>query len=575
MLSLSPKNFFPPCFILALWTFSNCAYAAETTRVSVGPSGTQASGFSYQPSVSADGRYVAYVSDATNLVAGDTNFADDIFVYDRTTKLTTRVSVDSNGNQQDGFSSDPNISADGRYITFVSNAPNLVAGDTNDTLDVFVHDRQAKQTTRISVDSSGVQGNEGSYHPNLSATGRYVTFQSSADNLVAEDTNTNPDIFVYDRVAEKTSRVSVGPNKAQANNSSFFPKISADGRYVAFVSNATNLVADDTNNAIDSFIHDRKTKRTTRVSVNSNGGQQNSDSIELSISADGRYVAFESFADNLISGDTNNASDSFVHDRKTKLTTRVSVASNEAQGDQDSIAPRLSADGRYVLFESRGSALVAGDNNETSDVFAHDRQTKRTSLVSVSAKGTQGNEVSLAGSMSADGSIVAFQSFANNLIASDTNGNMDIFASDRTLDIVGQADLQITATKQPKELTRDNSGTYIYTITNNGPDTVNEVSVTYLASGSRDASFAPSQGSCYKGFHILSYLANLCNMGKLSSGNSLTLTVFAKAHHNPLLQKVTVSSKLIDKVPNNDTVSVSTTVKKRCCQGNGKAEDRD
>jgi Tol biopolymer transport system component len=575
MLSLSPKKFLFFSTFFVSWILSGHASAAETTRVSVGANNTQATGSSYQPSLSADGRYVAFTSDASNLVAGDTNATDDTFVYDRVAKRATRASVNSSGAQQSGISSTASISADGRYVAFASDAPNLVAGDTNNTYDVFIHDRNTQQTSRVSVGLNEAEGNDGSYYPTISADGRYVTFQSSAENLVIGDTNINTDTFVHDRVTKKTVRVSVDSNQMEADGGSFYPKISAGGRYVAFISDAPNLVANDTNNVSDSFIRDLKTNQTTRVSINSREEQQNSDSFDLHISADGRYVAFESFADNLVDGDTNNAIDSFVHDRRMKKTVRVSVNSNGAQGDQDSVAPRLSADGRYVLFESRASTLASGDTNKTLDVFVHDRKTSRTSLVSVGSKDTQGNEVSLAGSISADGNIVAFQSFADNLIKSDTNASMDVFVNDRMLDTEHHADLQITATKQPKELVRNSYGTFTYTITNNGPDTVNDVRVIYLASGGRDASFRPSQGRC-KNLNLSGYIAGLCGMGELASGNSLTLTVVAKASRQLLRQKVTVSSKLTDKVPTNNAVSVSTTVK-RCCNpsSKGKVENRD
>lgn len=574
MLLLSPKNFFFFSTLFVSWILSCPASAAETKRVSVDSGGLQAGGFSYQPSITADGRYVAYISDAPNLVVGDTNLTDDTFVYDRVTKRTTRVSVSSTGVQQNGFSSTPSISADGRYVAFVSDASNLVAGDTNDTTDVFLYDRQTKQTSLISVDSNGVQGNEGSYYPSVSADGHYVVFQSSAENLVAEDTNINSDIFVHDRVTKQTTRVSVDSNKIQADGGNLFPSISADGRYVAFISDATNLVADDANESSDSFVHDRITKLTTRISVDSTGLQQNSPSFDLSLSADGRYVAFESFADNLVDGDTNNAIDSFVHDRLTNKTVRVSINSNGTQGDQDSVAPRLSADGRYVLFQSRATTLVSGDNNNFLDAFVYDLQTKRTTRVSVNSQGVQGNEVSFAGSISGDGRIVTFESFADNLIAGDSNSSSDVFVNDRMLDTEHRADLKIAITKQPKDLVRNSYGTYTYTITNNGPDKVNDVRVIYLASGGRAASFRPSQGRC-KNLHLSDYIAGLCGMGELASGNSLTLTVVARASSQLLLQKVSVSSKLTDKVPTNNAVSVSTTVKRCCKNSNEKAESRN
>jgi Tol biopolymer transport system component len=574
MLPLSPKKFLFFSALFVPWILSGHASAAETRRVSVGANDAQATGSSFQPSLSADGRYVAFTSDASNLVADDTNATDDTFVYDRDKKLATRVSVNSDGAQQSGFSSTASISADGRYVAFASDAPNLVAGDTNNTYDIFVHDRKTQQTSRVSVGPNEAEANDGSYYPTISADGHYVTFQSSAENLVAGDTNINTDVFVHDRITEKTSRVSVDSNQIAADGGSFFPKISADGRYVAFISDAPNLVADDTNNVSDSFIRDLKTNQTTRVSISSSGEQQNNDSFDLHLSADGHYVAFESFADNLVDGDTNNAIDSFVHDRLMNKTVRISVSSNGTQGNQDSVAPRLSADGRYVLFESRASTLASRDTNNNLDVFVHDRKTNRTSLISTDTKGAQGNEVSLAGSISADGSIVAFQSFADNLIKSDTNASMDVFVNDRMLDTDHHADLKIATTKQPKELVRNSYGTYTYTITNNGPDTVNDVRVIYLASGGRDASFRPSQGRC-KNLKLSDYIAGLCGMGELASGNSLTLTVVAKASRQLLRQKVTVSSKLTDKVLTNNAVSVSTTVKRCCKHNNNKSEGRD
>ena len=405
----------------------------ETTRVSVHSDGTEGDADSSLPSISADGRYVAFESAATNLVAGDTNSTWDIFVHDRDTGATTMVSVDSGGTEGDADSSLPSISADGRYVAFESYAENLVAGDTNNTWDIFVHDRDTGATTMVSVDSGGQQSNDESIECSISADGRYVAFQSYGTNLVAGDNNSMVDIFVHDRLLGETTTVSVDSSGAQGNNDSYRTSISADGRYVAFESYATNLVVGDNNGTHDIFVHDRQTGQTTRVSVSSSGIEGNGESdAPARISADGRFVAFQSYATNLIAGDTNGASDIFVHDRLSGKTTRVSVDFDGLQANGYSSSPCISADGRFVAFESRADNLVAGDNNGSSDIFVHDRQVGETTRVSLATGNTEavGGDSS-SPSISAGGRYVAFQSAATNLVAGDNNGFSDIFVHDR------------------------------------------------------------------------------------------------------------------------------------------------
>lgn len=257
--------------------------------------------------------------------------------------------------------------------------------------------------------------------------GRYVTFRSSASNLVSGDTNGVQDIFVHDRQTGETTRASVASDGSEADSSSYNPSISADGRYAAFESLATNLVPGDTNGSRDIFVLDRQTNQTTRASVASNGSQGDSDSYYPRISADGRYVAFYSYADNLAPGDANGYADVFVRDRHTGQTTLVSVASDGTQGNSASVVPSISPDGRYVAFHSPSTNLVAGDTNGYLDVFVHDRQTGQTIRVSVAADGSQGNAASYTPSISAAGSYVAFYSHAENLVPGDTNGQTDVF----------------------------------------------------------------------------------------------------------------------------------------------------
>lgn len=344
-----------------------------TTRVSVASDGTQGNSEGRdRPSISADGRYVAFNSYASNLVSGDTNSASDVFVHDNQTGVTTRVSVASDGTQGNRWSGVPAISADGRYVAFSSSAINLVPGDTNAANDVFVHDMQTGQTTRVSVASDGSQENgfNGGLWPAISADGRYVAFQSDATNLVPSDTNGVTDVFVHDMQTGQTTRVSVASDGTQANGMSDAPAVSADGRYVAFDSGATNLVPGNTRGGV--FVHDMQTGRTTIASVASNGVQGNAGGAPSAISADGRFVAFYSTSTNLVPGDTNDLGDMFVHDMQTGWTTRASVACDGTQANGQGNGVSISGDGRYVAFDSSASNLVAGDTSGIGGVFLRD-----------------------------------------------------------------------------------------------------------------------------------------------------------------------------------------------------------
>ncbi len=442
--------------LLFLVQAGGIAWSQVTERLSVDSSGVEGNNASTAPSNSSDGRYVAFESKADNLVAGDILGFDDIFVRDRQTPTTTRVSVDSGGAEGSGHSYSPSISGDGRYVAFESNANDLVAGDTNPLSDIFVHELPGGPTTLVSVDSFGAQDvPSSSFSPSISADGRYVAFDSDAD-LVAGDTNGKVDIFVHDRDADgngtydepgpvgvSTVRVSVASGGVEVDDPSYSPSISADGRYVAFESISPDLVAGDTNVKVDIFVHDLQTGTTTRVSVDSAGTEGDNESNSPSISADGRYVAFESFATDLVAGDTNGLFDIFVHDRDVDgngtydepgpvgvSTVRVSVASGGVEVYDPSYSPSISADGRYVAFESISPDLVAGDTNVKVDIFVHDRQTGATTRVSKDSAGVEGNGNSNAPSMSADGKSVAFQSDADNLVAGDTLGFPDIFVDD-------------------------------------------------------------------------------------------------------------------------------------------------
>ena len=414
----------------------------STSRVSVSSSGGQGDYSSFATGISARGRYVSFSSEATTLVKGDTNGKRDAFVHDRLTGETTRVSVSSTGAESHcsdpfGCSSAAGITADGRYVAIVSDAPDLVPGDTNQASDVFIHDRRTGETTRVSISNGGSQGNGASGAAAISSDGRYVAFTSGASNLVAGDTNAAADVFIRDLRTDRTQRVDVDSHGRQPNrgNDSWDPTLSAHGRYVAFTSSASNLVAHDTNNLADVFVRNLRTGSTTRVSVSSRGKQAAGDrsrngSNAPSISANGRYVAFHSAASNLVRGDTNRVFDIFVHDRKTHQTRRVSVSNRGGQANAESFGPpSISPDGRYVAFGSLASNLVAGDANDTTDVFVYDRRTGRVTLASRNTGGEQGNDGSgnAVGAFSADNAFLAFSSWSSNLVEGDTNGGPDAF----------------------------------------------------------------------------------------------------------------------------------------------------
>ncbi len=441
-------------------------------RVSVNTDGSQGTSLSIGsvgPSLSAgDARYVAFQSTATNLVADDTNAGTDIFVRDTCTgapagctRSTIRVSVATDGSQSFGSSFQPRISADGRFVAFSSTAGNLVADDSNGARDTFVRDTCvgaqtgcSPSTIRVSVASDGTQGNSSSnFKTSISADGRFVAFSSRASNLVTGDTNGFSDIFVRDTCAGATGctpttiRVSVADDGTQGDSFvRFFSSLSADGRFVAFSSTASNLVAADTNGTEDVFVRDTCggatgcTPTTIRISVADDGTQGNFESFDPWLSADGRFVAFSSNANTLVVGDTNAVRDIFVRDTCagavgcSPTTIRVSVAGDGTQGNFLSALPSISADGRFVSFASLASTLVVGDTNDTEDVFVRDTCvgaptgcTPSTIRISMAGDGTQGNDSSLASSISADGRLIAFYSLASNLVAGDTNNEFDVF----------------------------------------------------------------------------------------------------------------------------------------------------
>jgi hypothetical protein len=395
--------------------------------VSVSSAEDQGTSTSFSPSISRTGRYIAFVSAADNLVSGDTR-STDIFVRDVSAGTTEIVSLDINGNEPaDGASWQSAISGDGRYVAFSSTSTALVPNDTNATYDIFVRDRQANTLTRLSIDSNGVEGNGSSQEPHISDDGRYIAYLSEASNLVADDTNGLTDIFIHNTQTNQTTRVSVDSLGGEGNSASVRVNMSADGAFVVFQSNASNLVADDFNGVGDVFVHNTQTGDTSRVSVDSNGVEGNDHSgNSINISADGRFIVFSSTASNLVDADANGVEDIFVHDTQAATTQRVSVSSNNVEANDDSRIPSISADGRYVAFASSASNLVDDDTNNADDIFIHDLQSSTTVRI-VSTSSGEGDDDSTNPEISADGKQVSFQSLARNLVSDDSNMQQDVF----------------------------------------------------------------------------------------------------------------------------------------------------
>ncbi len=541
-------------------------WSAETTRVSITNNGTAGYGGSYQPSISADGRFVAFSSVESNLITGDTNGKFDIFVRDRMTDTTTRVSVSSAGTQANNDSRYASISADGRYVAFVSDASNLVAGDTNNLADVFVRDRATNQTTRVSVSSNGVQSNGySSYNikPAISANGRFVAFFSDATNLVPNDTNAARDIFVRDRLTNQTTRVSVNNAGTQGNYPSDFPAISANGRYVSFLSIADNLVANDTNAVHDVFVRDRTTNQTTRVSISSAGVQGNNSSLFNSISADGRFITFNSFASNLVTNDTNATADYFVRDRVTGQTSRVSVSTAGVQGNYDTSRPNsppaISADGRFVAFRSSASNLVFGDTNNVEDIFVRDRIANQTTRISVSTTGAQGNYNSISPAVSMDGRFIVFASDAINLVPNDLNSSFDIFLRDRLLNPAVTANLGVTQSVSANPVVKGSSFSFTATVKNLGPGNAANVALTNIPPLNNriteTPALTPSQGSCSLG------TISICRLGTLNVGQQATVQMtFTALNPGIVSNRVSVNASPKDPIQLNNAVATNTTI---------------
>jgi Tol biopolymer transport system component len=402
-----------------------------------GPTGAAGDAASTDPSISADGRYVAFGSGANNLSDDDADVVSDVFVRDLQTSTTIYASRGTGAGPAGAANSGlPSISADGHFVAFESNAANLSAADNDTVRDVFVRDLQTGATIFVSRATDDSPGDGVSDKASISGDGRYVAFQSDADNLSTEDNNSYKNIFVRDLVGGTTTYVSRATAGAAGDDNSFDPSISADGRRVAFRSDANSLSDEDNDSYSNIFVRDLDANTTTFVSRASGvgGAAGDNNSYRPAISADGRHVSFDSFATTLDPADTNPTFDIFVRDLQTNTTTYVSRVTglDGAAADGDSYDSSVSADGRYISFYTLADNLSAEDDNGQENIFVRDVQAGTTTLVSRASgpTGAGGNGFSTYSSISADGRYVAFDSTAANLSDEDNDAYSDVFVRD-------------------------------------------------------------------------------------------------------------------------------------------------
>jgi subtilisin family serine protease/Tol biopolymer transport system component len=409
------------------------------SRVSVNQVGSQANDISYGgASIMADGRYIVFSSKASNLVSGDTNGNMDIFRKDLQTGETTRISTNSSGKQANNESFAASMTPDGRYIAFVSQATNLDSSYTYGEYKIFRKDLKTGEIVSVSANSSGKPADKRNLAPNITPDGRYVAFESNSSDLVPNDTNWAWDVFRKDLQTGESTRISTDSSGNQANKSSWGKSITSDGRYVVFESDASNLINGDTNGIRDIFRKDLQTGETVRVSTDSSGNQANYNgwtpaSWDPRITPDGRYVIFTSQASNLVKGDTNSAWDIFLKDLQTGEILRVSTDASGNQANSNCYWPSIIPDGKYIVFSSNASNLVSNDTNGRGDIFRKDLQTGKILRVSTDLYGNQGNSLSEGSSVSLDGRYIAFTSYASNLVNGDVNKVADIFLTDMSL----------------------------------------------------------------------------------------------------------------------------------------------
>lgn len=531
--------------LLGLLLSANAA-ADTLERVSVSSSGEQANGESSAPAISADGKTVAFASSASNLVDGDNNNARDIFVRDRTTGKTERISLNASGGEANGGSSDPSISADGRYVAFVSNASNLVEGDTNADGGIFVRDRQTGTTVRANLlsDNSPACIGDGQ----ISADGRFVMVRCGSAFSPRISLGW---VYVRDLLLGTTTEIPWTFYDIPSLGG-----LSPDGRRI-LLTTARPLSPEDANGVPDVYFYDFETKAAERVSLTYDGQEawpwvttypnyyyipNNLGAIGPALmSADQSIVAFTSYSSNLVPYDYNGQPDIFVRDRMKNTLERVNISAmgEEAVGNISSLTG-LSSDGRFIAFQSYAENLVHDDVSQLPDIFMHDRKTRHTWRISQTNDGTEGNGDSDYGILSSDGKTLAFLSKASNFVDNDTNGVADVYVRNMPT-LPPSADLAITqiAKAMSDDPNTDRELEYTATVNNKGDTLATHAGFTVefpknLIPVIRDSDCESSQIGATGPYRVTCQIGNLAGGASASKQFMLTQTKdgFFQAHAN-------------------------------------------
>ncbi|MBE0429623.1 MAG: PD40 domain-containing protein [Thermoleophilia bacterium] len=427
---ISVQRTLPLLLAVALLLGISATYEGRRViAVSASGAGVTGNGDSFQSSMTADGRQVAFRSIASDLVPGITNDMRDIFIKDVETGDISRISVSPEGAEANAPSEDPDISADGRFVVFVTAATNLAPGTSGAVTNIVMKDRADGSVTLVSADAAGIEGNGNSDRPAISADGRYVAFNTEASNLAPDDTNGLLDVYVKDTQTGAVTRASVSPEGQQGNGISgvrYGPVISADGTQVAFSSAATNLHPGDADDIYDVLVKNMETGEVRLASVTEDGVKGNGHSVKVDISADGDQVVFRSVATNLDPADTDETSDAYHKDLITGKLTLASSNADGVKGNEPAWDPSISPDGKKVAFTTKATNLVAGAI-PVLNIYMKHIPTGAVILVTAGSDGAPGNGDSANPSMNPAGSRVIMETQATNLIPREPDGLFNIY----------------------------------------------------------------------------------------------------------------------------------------------------
>jgi uncharacterized repeat protein (TIGR01451 family) len=535
------------------------ADVGDLTLASTSDAGAKGNANSGYLSLSASGVEVAFDSASTNLDSADSDTLSDVYVKNLTTGALILASTSDSGVKGNNHSFFVRLSDDASRLVFISYATNLDPADTDAIADVYVKDLVTGDVMLASTSDTGMKSNSDSGYASLSADGTRVSFQSSATNLDPADTDSLYDVYVKDLVTGDITLASTSDSGVKGNNNStsFNLSLSADGARVAFYSDASNLDAADSDAISDIYVKDLTTGDLILASTSIAGVKGNSYSIFVVLSPDGTRVAFTSGANNLDPMDTDTIEDVYVKDLASGELHLASTSDAGIKGNGTSIATDLSNDGARVAFFSYATNIDAGDMDSNADAYVKDLTSGATALASTSDSNVKGNGLSATGSISADGTVVGFESEATNLNPIDADTLRDVYVK-QLGQISEAADLAVTKNDNRDPIGVGDRFAYLVTVKNHGPSEATAVMVTdLLPMQSRFISAKPTQGGCHRVGRELT-----CNLGSLSAGGTARLRIVVQATRSTVLRNtVDVRATVFDPNPVNNKDIETTRVR--------------